>query len=86
MIELLVASLVVWRLTSLIVEEDLPFGISESLRKLGKPFSCFYCFSFWVALPIVLFIGHGLGYAIAVSALAIMFQSILERLERVHKL
>jgi hypothetical protein len=52
-----VASLAVWRLTHLIVEEDGPWDIVVRVRqRLGESFfgqlmDCFYCTSVWVSVP-----------------------------------
>jgi hypothetical protein len=51
------ASLAVWRVTHLLVEEDGPLDAVVQLRtrigqgQLGKLMDCFYCLSVWVAAP-----------------------------------
>lgn len=51
------ASLAVWRVTHLLVEEDGPLDAVVRLRtrvgpgQLGKLMDCFYCLSVWVAAP-----------------------------------
>lgn len=63
--ELLVAVLVVWRVTHLLAAEDGPGGILAALRRAmgagfwGELLDCFYCLSLWVALPPALLLGEG---------------------------
>jgi hypothetical protein len=51
------ASLVVWRVTHLLAEEDGPFDVVVRLRRragvrqLGELMDCFYCLSVWLAAP-----------------------------------
>jgi hypothetical protein len=51
------ASLAVWRVTHLLVEEDGPADAVVRLRvrlgssQLGRLMDCFYCSSMWVAVP-----------------------------------
>lgn len=55
-----VGSLVTWRLTHLLAEEDGPGDLVLDLRRLagdgdlGKLMDCFYCLSVWVAAPVSL--------------------------------
>jgi len=55
----LIASLAVWRVTHLLNAEHGPWGLGMGLRRLagkslfGQALACFYCLSFWVALPFV---------------------------------
>jgi len=55
-----VGSLVTWRLTHLLAEEDGPGDLVLVLRRragdggLGKLMDCFYCLSVWVAAPVSL--------------------------------
>jgi hypothetical protein len=61
--ELVIASLVVWRLTHLFWGEDGPWNCFVRLRKLagdsliGQALDCFYCLSLWIALPIAYWMG-----------------------------
>jgi hypothetical protein len=54
------ASLAVWRVTHLLVEEDGPADVVVRLRarlgqgQLGELMDCFYCMSVWVAAPATL--------------------------------
>ena len=47
----------VWRITHLMHSEDGPWDMIVKLRRfvgegvLGKMMDCFYCLSFWIALP-----------------------------------
>ena len=53
-------SLVTWRVTHLLAEEDGPGDLVLGLRRragdgeLGKLMDCFYCLSIWVAAPVSL--------------------------------
>jgi hypothetical protein len=64
---LLAGALAAWRLTHLLVAEDGPFDIVVRLRRAagdgfwGAVMDCFYCASLWVAAPLALWLGHGLG-------------------------
>jgi hypothetical protein len=88
---LLIAALAVWRISSLLSEEYGPYDIFERLRtktagtQLGKALKCFYCISVWVALPFTyLFASNALDvmtFTLALSALAILFQGIVNKLE-----
>jgi hypothetical protein len=55
---LLVATLVVWRITHLVQAEDGPWNIIVKLRglagnsMLGELMDCYYCLSLWVAAPV----------------------------------
>ena len=85
------SALAVWRLTHLIHAEDGPWKCFERLRQwLGKSFfgelvGCFYCLSLWIALPFGLVLGPALGERavlwLALSALAILIESVHRRLE-----
>jgi hypothetical protein len=58
----LVCTLTVWRLTHLFTAEDGPWDFVFHIRKklgnsiAGKAMDCFYCLSFWIALPATLLI------------------------------
>jgi Protein of unknown function (DUF1360) len=58
----LLAVLAVWRLTHLVAREDGPWDALARLRRalrggiVGTLVSCFYCLSFWVAVPFVFFV------------------------------
>lgn len=64
MVDLLVGSAAVWRITHLLHAEDGPWDLFASLRRLagqsmwGKMLDCFYCTSVWVAIPIAAVLGH----------------------------
>jgi hypothetical protein len=59
-----VAILGVWRITHLLAVEDGPGDILVSLRRavgagfFGKLLDCFYCLSFWVAVPFAFSLGR----------------------------
>ena len=53
---LILATLAVWRLTSLLVYEDGPFGVFDRLRDallFRRLLGCFWCTSVWTAAIIV---------------------------------
>jgi len=58
----IVASLAVWRVTHLLVEEDGPGDAVVFLRRAvgegfwGRLLDCFYCLSLWIAAPIAWFL------------------------------
>lgn len=63
--KLVLATLVTWRLTHLLVREDGPAQLVVRLRLAlghglwGQMFDCFYCLSLWVAAPMSLWFGGG---------------------------
>jgi hypothetical protein len=56
----ILAALVTWRLTHLVVAEDGPLDVISGIRRrlgggfFGKLMDCFYCLSLWVAAPCAL--------------------------------
>lgn len=64
--KLVLAVLMTWRLTHLLVREDGPFQWGARLRMTlgdspwGQMFHCFYCMSLWVAAPLSLWFGGSL--------------------------
>ncbi len=63
-IRLVLAVLVVWRVTHLLASEDGPADLIVRLRAwlgarwAGKLMDCFNCLSFWVAAPTALFVSR----------------------------
>lgn len=61
-IEFIICSLAVWRITHLLSQEDGPFDAVIRFRKLfgqgffGSLLDCFYCLSIWVAMPFAVFL------------------------------
>lgn len=60
---LLIAALAVYRLSRMIADEEGPFSIFQQLRGrfpptdwIGRGLECIMCVSFWVALPVALYI------------------------------
>jgi hypothetical protein len=60
---LLLAALAVYRLSRMIADEEGPFSVFAKLRGrfppndwIGRGLECIMCVSFWVALPIALYI------------------------------
>jgi hypothetical protein len=80
LIGFVISSLAVWRVTHLISHEDGPFDTVIKFRKLvgqghlGNLLDCFYCLSFWVAIPFTLYLAHhwldGVVICIALSGAA----------------
>ena len=89
------ASLAVWRITSLLVDEEGPFDIFEKLRWavglnkrervednfIQKALSCFWCSSLYVAIPFALFTDHFVISWLGYSGAAIIIHSIIEKLD-----
>jgi len=56
--------LATWRLTHLVVMEDGPWDAVVRVRAwfgesvVGQAMDCFYCTSFWIALPFAFLAGH----------------------------
>jgi hypothetical protein len=86
---LVIAMLVVWRLTHLLWGEDGPGDIFVRLRRLagtsffGQLLDCFYCLSLWVAAPIAWILGASWwerGFLwLALSGGEIMLERLTER-------
>lgn len=57
MVDFVICTLAVWRVTHLLSQEDGPFDIVIRFRKLfghgffGNLLDCFYCLSIWIAVP-----------------------------------
>lgn len=78
--------LAVWRLTYMLQNDSLPFGILDKLRRLlfsgtgavwekpknelGKMYGCFNCLSIWVALPFALLLADGWFVILLIVALS----------------
>lgn len=64
-VEVLVATLAVWRVTHLLAREDGPWGVVARLRRgagdgfWGELMDCFLCLSVWLALPMAFLVGAG---------------------------
>lgn len=65
LVEVVVGTLAVWRVSHLLQAEDGPRGAMAGLRRaagegiLGGLLDCFYCVSIWVAVPAALLLGTG---------------------------
>lgn len=64
---LLLAALAVYRISRMVSDEEGPFSIFTKLRALvppdtwvGRGLECIMCVSFWVALPVALWLGGAL--------------------------
>lgn len=54
MIELFLSMLATYVITSVISSYDGPFDIFARVRgEWEKPWSCFVCLSFWIAIPVI---------------------------------
>lgn len=84
MIELLTI-LAVWRVTSLLYQEDGPYKIFEKIRETSKgAFECFWCLSLWVSIPFALALHFDtmfIIYWLAYSAGAILIESAIDKLD-----
>lgn len=79
----------VWRLTHLLNAEDGPWDLLVRLRQRvgigfwGSLLDCFYCLSFWVAVPFSIALGRGWKEQLllwpALSGAAILLQRATER-------
>lgn len=88
-LQFIIATLAVWRLTHLLVAEDGPFKVIAWLRRKaasgfwGTLLDCFYCLSFWIAIPFAVFMGGSHGERIllwpALSAAAILLNRVVDR-------
>ena len=64
-IDFLLGTLVVWRVSYLLSQEDGPFDIVIKIRKLfgqgslGNLLDCFYCVSLWLSIPFAFFLSGG---------------------------
>ncbi len=58
-------TLAVWRIAHLLNAEDGPWNLLTGLRRAAGPgfwgnlLDCFYCLTFWIAVPFAYFLGEG---------------------------
>jgi hypothetical protein len=88
-IEFVISTLAVWRLSYLFSQEDGPFDVVIKLRKLlghgffGSLLDCFYCLSLWISIPFAVFISDGWAEGmiiwLALSGAACILFNISER-------
>lgn len=63
--DFILCTLVVWRLSYLLSQEDGPFDSVIKFRKLfgqgffGSLLDCFHCLSIWIAVPFAYFLANG---------------------------
>jgi hypothetical protein len=87
MFTFLIYSLVCWRISYMLTEEDGPFDLVYSFRNLVNASSlpvleCFKCTSVWVALPLAFMMSdHIFATWLALSAVAIFLNAIYEGLQ-----
>ncbi len=84
---LLVAALVVFRVTHLLAKEDGPWRLVVRLRRVvgegfwGELLDCFYCLSLWVAAPLALALGTSWSERLllwpALSGAAILLERLI---------
>ena len=72
----------------MLVEEQGPFKILGQMRRATEDwpwidFDCFKCTSVWVAAPVALFSPSFLLYWLALSAVAIIIQALMEYIDGV---
>jgi len=65
MIGFILCTLAIWRLAYLLSQEDGPFDIVFTFRKLlgqgffGSLLDCFHCLTLWLAIPFAFFLCNG---------------------------
>lgn len=89
--EIAVAILATWRISSLFAKEDGPFHIFvrlRSVRGLGDLLDCLWCVSVWVGALVGLLLHFGLTWVLvpfALSALAIGIDETWQQLKSKSK-
>lgn len=88
-IEFVISTLAVWRLSYLLSQEDGPFDVVIKLRKLlghgflGSLLDCFYCLSLWISIPLAAWISddwaEGIITWLALSGAACILFNVSER-------
>lgn len=89
----LISSLAVWRITHMLLEENGPWELFKRVQNwsdsrnpnvLKEMLQCFYCTSVWVSLPFAIYLGANfieyIIYTMALSAVAMLIQTIKEKL------
>lgn len=83
MINFIIYSLAIWRITSLLTGEDGPLDIFHHLRrklKGLKALDCFWCASVWISLPFAISLSGGLNiiiYTLALSTSSIIINELI---------
>lgn len=87
-IEFILSSLAIWRICSLLVNEEGPYEIFHKLRLKVDNYSdvlrCIWCLSIWISIPFAIYLVDGveiLIYILALSSTAIIIDAIIEQLE-----
>jgi hypothetical protein len=88
-IEFVISTLAVWRLSYLFSQEDGPFDVVIKLRKLighgffGSLLDCFNCLSLWISIPFAVWIcddwAEGIITWLALSGAACILFNISEK-------
>jgi hypothetical protein len=88
-VEFVICSLAIWRLSYLFSQEDGPFDLVVKFRKLlghgflGSLLDCFYCLSLWISIPFAFILCDGWGEGIvtwlALSGAACILFNLSER-------
>lgn len=87
LLTLFIHTLIVFRISYSLTEEDGPFNVFSSLRNNTKkynflPFQCLYCTSVWIGVALSLFLGQDILYGLALSAGAIIVYSLVTKLNQ----
>jgi hypothetical protein len=81
-LDFVLACLVTWRVSSLLVREEGPYDLLARARRalggssIGRALECFYCTSLWVAAPVALWL-VGVSRSWTVTWLALSGAAIL---------
>ena len=87
---LLILALATWRVSYALTSEAMPFNIGGWIRtylNIGGILSCLYCVSVWVAIAMLITWYspvYPLVYVLAISALAIAVQGMVQALRALH--
>lgn len=89
--DIVIAILATWRISSLFANEDGPFYVFARLRSvrfLGKLLDCLWCVSVWVGMAVGLLAHFGLMWLLvpfALSAMAIWMDGLWQLLSTKSK-
>jgi len=88
-LQFVIYSLVVWRISSLLVNEDGPYKIFEYIRNHAQVhtdvLNCVWCTSIWIGVLVALLTSSSVSMiptlALAYSGIAIIVESVVNRAE-----